>query len=102
MEDMTPMQSIPGAPNSHGHVSATSIMDMRKERFKCLYHEFDFVDDQGEGKGEFIFPLVLHPDTSGMAHIIGMIDRTIGWLKSRGEDVSFCRHEDVAREFKEQ
>jgi len=43
---------------------------------------------------------VLHPDTSGMAHIIGMIDRMIGWLKGRGEEVVFCRYEDVARKWK--
>lgn len=105
MEDMTPMQFLPAAPNSHGYVSASSIMDMWKERFDFLYHEFDFDDEEGrreEGKGDFIFPLVLHPDTSGMAHIIGMIDRMIGWLKSRGEEVVFCRYEDVAREWKEQ
>lgn len=86
-------------------------MDMWKERFKFLYHEFDFDSDEGDGeeiqedgsgKGDFIFPLVLHPDTSGMAHIIGMIDRMIGWLKSRGEEVVFCRYENVAREWKTQ
>jgi hypothetical protein len=102
MEDMTPMQFLPAAPNSHGYVSASSIMDMWKERFDFLYHEFDFDDYKGEGKGDFIFPLVLHPDTSGMAHIIGMIDRMIGWLKGKGGEVSFCRYEDVAREFKAQ
>ena len=78
-------------------------MDMWKERFEFLYHEFDF-DERGkdDGKGDFIFPLVLHPDTSGMAHIIGMIDRMIEWLKSKGQEVSFCRYEDVAREWKAQ
>jgi hypothetical protein len=106
MEDMTPMQFLPAAPNSHGYVSAGSIMDMWKERFEFLYHEYDGDSDNGEkgeeGRGDFIFPLVLHPDTSGMAHIIGMIDRMIGWLKSRGGEVSFCRYEDAAREWKEQ
>jgi len=36
------------------------------------------------GQGDFSSPLVLHPDTSGMAHITGMIDRMVGWLKGRG------------------
>ena len=104
MEDMTPMQFLPAAPNSHGYVSANSIMDMWKERFEFLYHEYDLDDENGKGslggKGDFIFPLVLHPDTSGMAHVIGMIDRMIAWLKSRGEEVEFCKYEDVAREWK--
>jgi len=105
---MTPMQYLPSASNSHGYVSANSIMEMWKERFEFLYHDFDRVDfdegaevrEQGKGKGDFIFPLVLHPDTSGMAHIIGMIDRMIRWLKGMGEEVVFCTYEDVAREWK--
>lgn len=74
---------------------------MWKERFEFLYHEYDDdKEDWKEGKGDFIFPLVLHPDTSGMAHVIGMIDRMISWLKSRGQEVEFCNYEDVAREWK--
>ena len=59
-------------------------------------------DELEDGNGDFIFPLVLHPDTSGMAHVIGMIDQMIGWLKSQGEEVSFCKYEDVAREWRSQ
>lgn len=101
MEDMTPMQFLPAAPNSHGYVPTQAIMDMWKARFEYLYHEFDEEErTDGSGKGNFIFPLVLHPDTSGMAHIIGMIDRMISWLKGWGEEVEFCRFEDVAGDFK--
>jgi hypothetical protein len=100
MEDMTPMQFLPAAPNSHGYVTASSIMDMWKARFNFLFHEYD--DEPEEGNGDFIFPLVLHPDTSGMAHVIGMIDQMIGWLKSQGAEVSFCKYEDVAREWRSQ
>lgn len=104
------MQFLPAAANSQGYVSANSIMEMWKARFDFLYHEHDY-DSEGEDesreasdgdgrKGDFLFPLVLHPDTSGMAHVIGMIDRMIAWLKSRGEEVKFCRFEDVARGWK--
>lgn len=98
MEDMTPMQYIPAAANSHGYVSANSIMEMWKQRFEFLYHEFDGED--GEGNGDFLFPLVLHPDTSGMAHVIGMVDKMLAWLKARGQEVEFCRYEDVAMAWK--
>ncbi|KAG4429086.1 hypothetical protein IFR05_015433 [Cadophora sp. M221] len=102
MEDMTPMQFLPAAPNSHGYVTASSIMEMWKSRFDFLYNEFDDEERKAGGSnGDFLFPLVLHPDTSGMAHVIGMIDAMIGWLKSRGEEVQFCRFEDVAREWRE-
>jgi len=94
------MQFLPAAPNSHGYVTASSIMEMWKSRFEFLYNEYDEEERKEGGKGDFLFPLVLHPDTSGMAHVIGMIDKMIGWLKSRGEEVQFCKFEDVAREWK--
>ncbi|KAH6713935.1 polysaccharide deacetylase family protein-like protein [Leptodontidium sp. MPI-SDFR-AT-0119] len=101
MEDMTPMQFLPAAPNSHGYVTASSIMEMWKSRFDFLYNEYDDEERKAGGNnGDFLFPLVLHPDTSGMAHVIGMIDAMIGWLKCRGEEVQFCRFEDVAREWR--
>lgn len=77
---------------------------MWKDRFEFLYKEDDDSEDEDEvraGRGrDFVFPLVLHPDTSGMAHVIGMIDRTIGWLKSKGEEVVFVKYGDCADEWK--
>jgi hypothetical protein len=96
---VTPMQFLPAAPNSHGYVPANSIMEMWKSRFEYLYNEYD-EEERKDGKGDFIFPLVLHPDTSGMAHIIGMIDKMIGWLRGWGDEVTFCKFEEVAREWK--
>lgn len=100
MEDMTPMQYLPAAPNSHGYVPANSIMEMWKSRFNFLYHEHDDEENPADGNDGFLFPLVLHPDTSGMAHVIGMIDEIIAWLKSRGNEVEFCKYEDVAKKWK--
>ncbi|KAF8864839.1 NAD(P)-binding protein [Acephala macrosclerotiorum] len=40
MEDMTPMQFIPAAPNSHGYVPTSSILSMWQSRFEYLYNEF--------------------------------------------------------------
>lgn len=82
-------------------------MENWKARFEYLYHEFDDEEEsQSENKrskrGDFVFPLVLHPDTSGLAHVIGMIDKMIGYLKGWGEEVEFCRFGDVAREWKEE
>lgn len=74
-------------------------MDMWKSRFDFLYNEYDD-DERADGKGNFIFPLVLHPDTSGMAHVIGMIDKMIAWLKERGDEVEFCNYGNVAAEWK--
>jgi NAD(P)-dependent dehydrogenase (short-subunit alcohol dehydrogenase family)/peptidoglycan/xylan/chitin deacetylase (PgdA/CDA1 family) len=94
MEDMTPMQFLPAAPNSHGFVSPTQIEDNWKARFGFLYNE---AMETGEG---FLFPIILHPDTSGMAHVIGMIDRTIQWLKAQGGHVEFMTYGQCAAEWK--
>jgi ribosome modulation factor len=48
-----------------------------------------------------VFPLVLHPDTSGMAHVIGMVERVLKWLKGWEEaEVEFETFESVAREWR--
>ncbi|KAI9368376.1 hypothetical protein BJX61DRAFT_546600 [Aspergillus egyptiacus] len=91
MEDMTPMQFLPAAANSHGFVSPATIEQNWKARFEFLYHET--VDGE---KQEFVFPLVLHPDTSGMAHVIGMVERVILWLQG-WEDVEFVTFGECAR-----
>ncbi|KAF4630481.1 hypothetical protein G7Y89_g7658 [Cudoniella acicularis] len=92
------MQFLPAAANSHGYVPTSSIMEMWKVRFNFLYHEHD--EELEDGKGGFLFPLVLHPNTSGVAHVIGMIDETIAWLKSKGDEVEFCNYKTVARDWK--
>lgn len=95
-EDMTPLQFWPHTPNSHGYVDVRVVEAMWRDKFSWIRSE---VEDMSE-KDVMVFPLVLHPDTSGMAHVIGMLDRTISYLKSWGEDVEFCTFESVAREWK--
>jgi hypothetical protein len=70
---------------------------MWKDKFEWIRSE---IEDMGE-KDMMIFPLVLHPDTSGMAHVIGMIERFVKWLQGWGEEVEFCTYEEAAREWKE-
>lgn len=43
-----------------------------------------------------IFSIVLHPDTSGMAHIIGMIERFLKWLFAFGDNVECMLCEQIA------
>ena len=70
MEDATPLQYYPHMPNSHGYVDVRNIEQMWKDRFLWLWE-----NSMSEGAGNFVFPIVLHPDTSGMSHVIGMIER---------------------------
>lgn len=96
MEDATPLQYYPHMPNSHGYVDVRSIEQMWKDRFTWLWE-----NPASENAGNFLFSIVLHPDTSGMPHIIGMIERFLRWLQGFGESVEFCRCEDIAKAWKE-
>ncbi|RDW75064.1 hypothetical protein BP6252_06206 [Coleophoma cylindrospora] len=100
MEDMTPLQYFPNAPNSQGYVGVGSIMEMWKARFEYLYGESDDERSESQEGGGFVFPLVLHPDTSGMAHVIGMVDKMISYLQGWGSEIEFVRYEDCAREWR--
>lgn len=92
MEDMTPMQFLPHVHNSQGYVDVRVIEQMWRDRFLWIR----------EHESEPIFAMLMHPDTSGMAHVIGMVERMIKWLQSWGEDeVEFLQTGEVARWWKE-
>ena len=91
MEDMTPMQYLPHVHNSHGFVDVRVIENMWRDRFLWIR----------ENEEEPIFPMVIHPDTSGMAHVIGMVERLLTWLKGWGDEVEFCQAGEIARWWRE-
>ncbi|OCK81745.1 polysaccharide deacetylase family protein-like protein [Lepidopterella palustris CBS 459.81] len=92
-EDMTPLQYWPHTSNSQGYVDVRVVERMWMDRFEYLRREM--------GDEEMVvFPLILHPDTSGMAHVIGMIERVLGWLKGWAEEVEYLTMGDVARRWK--
>ncbi|PLB48236.1 polysaccharide deacetylase family protein [Aspergillus steynii IBT 23096] len=87
MEDMTPLQYLPHTQNSHGYTDVRVIENMWKERFLWLR----------ENEDEPVFPVLMHPDTSGMAHVIGMVERLLRWVGDWGDEVVFCQTGEVAR-----
>lgn len=98
MEDMTPLSFLPHTPNSHGYVDIRSLEQMWKDRFTWLWENGP--NDDAE-RNDFIFPLILHPDTSGMPHVIAMVERMLTWLKGWGETVEFWRYEEIAKDFRQ-
>ena len=97
-EDMMPLQYLPHLANSMGYVSARVVEQMWKDKFLWLCENSPVSGD--DEVAEFIFPILIHPDTSGMAHITGMVERFIGWLLAFDkENVQFCRHEQIATEW---
>jgi peptidoglycan/xylan/chitin deacetylase (PgdA/CDA1 family) len=95
-EDMTPLQFWPHVENSQGYVDVRVVENMWKDKFEWIKSE---VEDMSE-KETMVFPLVLHPDTSGMAHVIGMVERVVKWLQGWRGEVEFCTYEEAAREWK--
>jgi uncharacterized protein YcgI (DUF1989 family)/peptidoglycan/xylan/chitin deacetylase (PgdA/CDA1 family) len=97
-EDMMPLQYLPHLSNSMGYVSTRVVEQMWKDKFLWLY-ENAAESEKTSDTTDFIFPILMHPDTSGMAHIIGMAERVVEWLQSWGEVVEFTKHEDVATDW---
>lgn len=95
-EDMMPMMYLPHLSNSMGYVSTRVVEQMWKDKFLWLW---ETNTKEGCEAADFIFPLLVHPDVSGLAHIIGMIDRFIGWLRGFGNAVQFCTCETIAAEW---
>lgn len=94
-EDMMPLQYLPHLANSMGYVSTRVVEQMWKDKFLWLW-EHSNSSGEGSEAADFMFPLLVHPDTTGLAHIIGMVDRFIGWLKGFGDEVEFCTCEQIA------
>lgn len=100
MEDMTPMQFWPHTPNSHGYVPATAVEAIWTERLEFLLNELEEAEQEGEVKNEIaVFPLILHPDTSGMAHILPMIERFIDKVQQKGTRVEFSTFGECAEQW---
>lgn len=93
MEDMTPMQFLPHTENSHGYVDVRVIENLWRDRFLWIR----------DNEEEPIFPVLMHPDTSGMAHVIGMLERMLTWLTewAREGEVEFLQTGEIARWWKE-
>lgn len=98
MEDMTPLQFWPHTENSHGYVDTRTIEFMWKERYEFIIEE---AKEKEEG-AMMVFPMILHPDTSGMAHVLPMIERFLKWLLDKGEEVEFLQYADAVEKWKTQ
>lgn len=95
-EDATPLQFYPHTPNSAGYVDVRVVERMWMDRLEWLRSEIADGDEEMK-----VFSIVLHPETSGMAHIVGMIERFLKWVLAFGDEVEFLRYEEVAEMFKQ-
>ena len=78
LDDLPPHMFIKDAPNSHGFVDARSTLELWKSHFTYFYREHDW----------FVFPLTIHPDTSGRPHLLLILEELIEWINGHGERFS--------------
>ncbi len=92
LDDLPPTMFIKKAPNSFGWVSPNVLFDMWKAQFDFLYNK----------KGQGVFPITIHPDTSGRPQMIEMLhERLIPYILGHS-GVEFCLYEEYAHEWKAQ
>lgn len=94
-EDMMALQYYPHVANTNGNVDARVVEQRWKDIFLWQWENGKLESEDGT----FIFPLLMHPDSSGLAHVMAMADRMVGWLRSWGDSVQFATYEEIAREF---
>ncbi|KAF2673789.1 polysaccharide deacetylase [Microthyrium microscopicum] len=95
-EDMTPLQFWPHNSNSQGYVDTRLVEQMWKDRFEFIHMEAS----EKQGNQQTVFPLIMHPDTAGMAHVLPMIERFLKWLLEKKDDVEFVQYGVAAAEWK--
>ncbi|KEF59769.1 glucose 1-dehydrogenase [Exophiala aquamarina CBS 119918] len=106
-EDMTPLGFYPYAANTQGYVGVDLVEKMWWDRFDWIWENESWLDEEpGKGYGT-VFPMIWHPESSGRAHIVGMIDKFIAKLVARSQEaeegqITFETMESVANGWKRQ
>ncbi|UXN03379.1 MULTISPECIES: polysaccharide deacetylase family protein [unclassified Bartonella] len=88
LDDLPPMMFIKKSPNSHGFVNPRDIEQMWKDQFDWVYREMDYA----------VFPITIHPDVSGRAQVLLMLERLIEHFKQH-EGVKFVTMNEIATDF---
>lgn len=88
LDDLPPMMFVKKSPNSYGFANPRDIEQMWKDQFDWVYKNLDYA----------VFPITIHPDVSGKAHVLLMHERLIGYMKSH-KGVKFVTFEEMALDF---
>lgn len=89
LDDLPPMMFMKKVPTSHGWVDTRSIEALWRDHFDYFYREYD----------EFIFPLTIHPDTSGHPHALLMHERLIEHINQH-DGVEWVTMGEICDDFK--
>lgn len=105
-EDLTPLGFYPYLASTQGYVSVDVVEKIWWDRFEWLWENESWLDEEPGTDYGSIYPLIWHPEGTGRAHIIGMIDKFISKLvaKVRGAgpgEITFDTMEQVATSWKD-
>lgn len=105
-EDLTPLGFYPYLASTQGYVSVDVVEKIWWDRFEWLWENESWLDEEpGKDYGS-IYPLIWHPEGTGRAHIIGMIDKFIGKLVAKARaagpgEITFETMEVVATSWRD-
>lgn len=88
LDDLPPMMFVKKSPNSYGFANPRDIEQMWQDQFDWVYKNLDYA----------VFPITIHPDVSGKAHVLLMHERLISYMKSH-KGVKFVTFEEMALDF---
>ncbi len=88
LDDLPPLMFIKKSPNSHGFVNPRDIEQMWRDQFDWVYREMDYA----------VFPITIHPDVSGRAQVLLMLERLIEHFQKH-EGVKFVTMDEIATDF---
>lgn len=88
LEDWPPFAFHKGTPNSHGFVNPRQLEQIWLDQFDWMYAEYDYA----------VFPMSIHPDTSGHPHVLKMQERIINHINTHS-GVRWLTMEDIADDF---
>jgi len=88
LDDLPPMMFMKAAPNSHGFVNPRHLGEMWKDQFDWVYREYDYA----------VFTLTIHPDVSGKAQVLLMLEKLHAHMKKH-PGVKFVTFEQIADDF---
>jgi len=88
LEDWPPFVFQKGTPNSHGFVNPRQLEQVWIDQFDWVYQEYDYA----------VFPISIHPDSSGHPQVLMMQERLINHINEHS-GVRWMTMEDIAKDF---
>jgi peptidoglycan/xylan/chitin deacetylase (PgdA/CDA1 family) len=88
LDDLPPMMFMKASPNSHGFVNPRHLEEIWRDQFDWVYRELDYA----------VFTFTIHPDVSGRAQTLLMLERLIEHINGH-DGVHWATFDQIADDF---